>query len=150
MFCPHEGHHTRDQLGTDHVQLSLRTNGPSGNCLFPPPSPLTPPLCLPPSLSSYPQCVYLTLRAKKHFECFYRFGHRTRIVVFGDSFLEIGWRRLKCLWIDGVLFYGFHMEGIGHLSLFLYFLNLFKLFTTLRPLCYRYRQNKLMENYMYI
>lgn len=28
-----EGHHTGDQSGADLVQLSLRTNGPSGNCL---------------------------------------------------------------------------------------------------------------------
>lgn len=35
MFYPHEGHHTGDQSGAAHVQLSLKTNGPSGNCLIP-------------------------------------------------------------------------------------------------------------------
>lgn len=36
-----------------------------------------------------PQCVYLTLHAKNHFEGFYQFGHRPRIAACGDSFLEI-------------------------------------------------------------
>lgn len=75
-----------------------------------------------PSSSSHPplQCFYLTLRAKN---LRYRFSQRPRVAVCGDSFLKISWWSLKCLWIDGVLFSKFHMEGNGHLSLFLYFLN---------------------------
>lgn len=116
VLCPHEGLHTGDQLGADHVQLSLRTNGPSGNCLFPTtlsshPSTLPAflPPSIPPSLAPYPlQCVYLTLLTKTPFKRFYRFGHMAKIAVCGDSFLEIV-GRLKCLWIDGDLFHGFHM-----------------------------------------
>lgn len=98
--------HTGDQSGADHVQLSLRTNAPSGNCLVPttlssqqPPHqhPLT------------PHCVYSTLLAKTHSECFPSAQSQALArAACGDSFLETR-RRLTCLWIDDDLFYGFHM-----------------------------------------
>ena len=76
VVCPHEGHHTGDQLGADHVQLSLEDKWSIRQLLIP--STLSSHPVHPPSLLT-PQCVYLTLkRAKKHFECLYRFGHRTR------------------------------------------------------------------------
>lgn len=56
MFYPHEGHHTGDQSGAARVQLSLKTNGPSGNCLIPSTIPLTLP-CPPILLLTPPVCL---------------------------------------------------------------------------------------------
>lgn len=108
MFCLHEGHHTGDQLGADLDQLSLWTNGPSGNCLSSPspPSPLPPPPSLP---RRPPVCLLDFPCLKTILSAFIGLFAGPEIAASGDSFLETDCRGSKCLCIDGVLFHEFHV-----------------------------------------
>lgn len=134
VCCPHEGHHTGDQWGADHVQLSLKTNGhdqATARSLHPVSSPLRPP-SLPPSLRPHPTSVFtwLSTLEKTFWVLFYSCIDLVRQLVW-LRVMTTYWRYVGGRWsvYEGTVQY---VKGFTwYLSLFLYFINFFKLLTTI-------------------